>query len=86
MNKQQLIAQIASTAQVARDAGQSVTINPTLPTVSVYRGEGDEFFFQEHEADDLLTQARETLDNLIDEEDVAQIGEEEVILHQAQGW
>ena len=48
------IAQIQAIANAERLAGGSVVINNVLPTVSVITSAGDEYFFQEHEAEILL--------------------------------
>ena len=47
-------AQIQAIAKAERLAGGSVIINNVLPTVSVITSAGEEYFFQEHEAELLL--------------------------------
>ena len=64
---------IEKTAKAARRAGDKVEINYGLPYVSVKVGH-DEYFFQEHEASDLLD---EVPDN---------VNDEDYILWVAQGW
>lgn len=86
MNNQELIKQISNTAEAARNSGQSITVDNMLPTVEVYRGEDDVFFFQESEASGLLEQACQLLERLTEDDVEVEIGEEDVILFQAQGW
>lgn len=63
-----------SRAESEREAGGSVTIDNHLPTVTVNMSDGSEYFFQEHEASELLD---EVPDN---------ISPEDYILAIAQGW
>lgn len=83
MDNQRLVSQILSTAASARRSGQEVEIDNMLPTVSVTRGEDDNFFFQEHEATSLLERASSLIHSL---GDPADLGEDDVILYMAQGW
>lgn len=61
-------------ANAERAAGGSVEIDYRLPSVAVELSDGSEFFFQEHEASDLLDEVPEN------------INEEDYILAVAQGW
>jgi hypothetical protein len=85
MNTTDLIAQIKGTAQKAEQAGQKVSIDNMLPTVSVVRGDDDEYFFQEHEAQDLIDRCEKLISDLGEDAEQS-LSVEEVILHQAQGW
>lgn len=80
-----IIENILTTAQAARDAGQTIRIERTLPAIEINRGEDDVFAFQEHEAEALLEQAKELI---LDLEELAetQLSVEDVLLSQAQGW
>ena len=79
MAPKEIKTQIELIADSARSAGQYVEINPYLPTVLVYRGPDDEYFFQEHEASELLDKA-ETVSNEYE------VSQEDYILWSAQGW
>lgn len=48
---------IRATIDAAKESGQYVQISSALPAVHVYRGEDDEFSFQEHEAREVLNEA-----------------------------
>lgn len=48
---------IHASIQASKDAGCTVEINQNLPSVFIDLGEGNEYFFQEHEASELLIQA-----------------------------
>lgn len=61
-------------AQAERDAGGRIDIDHGLPTVAVTMSDGSEYFFQEHEASELLDEVPEN------------IAEEDYILALAQGW
>lgn len=74
MTHEELVTQITRIADAAREEGQYVEINDVLPTVLIYRGEDDEFFFQEHEAVDLL----QTVPDYVNVEDY--------LLYIAQEW
>jgi len=56
------------------DAGGSIEIDTGLPTVAITMSNGDEYFFQEHEASELL-------DSVPDN-----INAEDFLLAIAQGW
>jgi hypothetical protein len=85
MKTEDLIKQILSTAKMARASGQSVKIDAMLPTVSVISEEGDEYYFQEHEATRLIEDAEATIKGLgeLAEESVSV---EDYLLYSAQGW
>ena len=48
--------QIEQRANIARAEGQWVKIELTLPSITVHRGEDDEFHFQEWAAEELLAE------------------------------
>ena len=74
MTIEEVVKMIEKTANAARKSCQYVIIDSVLPTVYVYRGEDDDFHFQEHEANDLLSQVPDYADP------------EDYILYIAQGW
>lgn len=84
MKDETLIEQIRNTAKAAQESGQSVSIDAVLPTVCVTRGVDDAFFFQEHEATELLKYVDNALANI--GEAAIDISEEDYLLYLAQGW
>ncbi len=80
MQPHELADQIAEVADAARRCGQKIEINQVLPYVSVDTG-ADSYFFQGHEAEELLNAAEETIGTINDNGVV-----EDVILWMAQGW
>ena len=72
-------------AKAARDSGQTISIERTLPAIEINRGEDDVFAFQEHEAEELLNQAKELILDL-GEEAETQLSVEDVLLSQEQNW
>jgi hypothetical protein len=48
-------------AQAERDAGGSCTINMHLPEVSITMSDGQVWYYQEWQADEVLNEARETM-------------------------
>lgn len=64
------------TAATARRCGASVTINYNLPYVGVVTTDGQEYFFQEHEAEKLLADAGY----------FTKPDPEDVIVWMSQGW
>lgn len=69
-----LIKQFEEIAAAAREAGCTVEIDHGLPWVAVSDGVGGEWFFQEHEAEELLATVPEELHA------------EDYILAVSQGW
>lgn len=72
--------EIERIANACRASGQFVEYDHRLPSVLVYRGKGDEFFFQEHEAQSLVDEfesCKELQDTLFFED---------WLLWCAQGW
>ena len=67
---------VIKSANAARAAGQTISINWDIPTVAVDRGDCI-YFFQEHEASQLLDEA----DNNRDDSSV-----EDYLLWSAQSW
>ena len=79
MEQSELIEQIEETARYCREEGQSVEINHSMQWVAINMGEdehGDlkEWFFQGEEADNLIEEVPDW------------INEEDYILWSAQGW
>jgi hypothetical protein len=79
MTKEEMKRMIEGTAQASRDAGATIEINQTLPYVAIKQSDGAEYFFQEHEASELLDE-HESIASLFD------VSLEDSILHDAQGW
>jgi len=75
----ELKQQIIKTADAAKAAGQWVEINDMLPTLTIYRGPDDEYFYQEWEALEVVNEYEELADRLV-------LDVEDVILWAAQGW
>lgn len=69
-----LVKQIEEVAKEARYEGQSIDIDPVLPSVTIRRGEDDWYHFQEWQANDLLA----TVPPNVDAEDY--------LLYTAQSW
>ncbi len=79
MTNQEMGAQIEQSATAELAAGASIEINNSLPYVAITMSNGDEYFFQEHEASELLDEHESSaskFDTTI----------EQSILHSAQGW
>lgn len=70
----ELIAQYTERAEAERQAGGSIEIDAMLPSISVKLSDGSEYFFQEHEADDILASVPDGFDP------------EDFILATAQNW
>lgn len=79
MTNEQMKQQIERCAQAERDAGATIEINTGLPYVAITMSNGDEYFFQEHEADELLDEHNASADKF-------DTTVEDSILHSAQGW
>ena len=69
-----LVEQYEDRADAEREAGTTIEINSGLPYVAIEFTNGDEYFFQDEEADELLD---EVPDN---------INEEDYILAISQNW
>lgn len=69
-----MIKDITSTAKAQREAGAFVNIDHRLPTVLVHLDDDEEFFFQEHEASELLDHTPE------------QVSEQDYLLWLSKGW
>ena len=54
MTNEELKAQYEARANAERSGGGVCVIDNVLPTVFICTGSGDEYFFQEHEASDLI--------------------------------
>lgn len=74
MTEDELRIQMEDTADAERQAGGSVEINSRLPYVAVNLSDGSEYFFQGEEADDLLAEVPDF------------VNDEDFILWSAQGW
>jgi hypothetical protein len=74
MTNKQFAADIKRRAQAERKAGGSIKIDRRLPWVAIVLSDGSEYFFQEHEASELL-------DGIPDF-----VNEEDFLLAMAQGW
>ena len=81
----ELVQNINSTAMKARESGQSVTVDYGLPCLSVVRGEDDEYFFQEADADRIIQDYRSVISSIEEESGLA-LSMEDYILYVAQGW
>jgi hypothetical protein len=53
-----LAKQYRERAQAERDAGGSCTIDRGLPSISIKMSSGEEFYYQEHEADRIIEEAK----------------------------
>ena len=70
-----MIEEIQKTADVNYGFGWRIEINSKIPTVAIKNPDGEtEWFFQEHEADDLLESIPED------------VNEEDYLLWAMQGW
>lgn len=78
MSKKQLAKQFEKRAEAERKGGGKVEINKTADSISVVLSDGSEYFFQGHEADELLAQAEKDFDG--------EISDEDYILAVAQNW
>lgn len=74
MTRQELIKLIESDAEYAKNNGQFITVNESLPYVDVDLGHGNEYFFQGEEASDLINSVPDW------------INAKDYILWLAQGW
>lgn len=74
MTNEQFAADLEARHNAELAAGGSIVINHNLPTVAVYLSDGNSYFFQEHEAAELL-------DGVPD-----YVNEEVFLLAMAQGW
>ena len=79
MTNKQMQKQINNTADAARKAGQTISIDWGLPYVSIVCSESDEYFFQGEEASNLLAEAVEAGNKFY-------VSSEDYLLHIAQGW
>jgi len=79
MTNQEMKQQIEQSAQFELEAGASIEINNGLPYVAITMSNGDEYFFQESEASDLLDEHNMSADKF-------DTTVEASILHSAQGW
>ncbi len=57
-----LADQLEDRANAEREAGGSIEIDPVLPSVSIIMSSGEEYHFQEWEADELLAKVPENID------------------------
>lgn len=71
---EKLVNQYESLANSEREGGGKIKINYGLPTIRIQMSDGTDYFFQEHEATDLLDQVPDN------------ISPEDFILAQAQNW
>lgn len=69
-----LVQQMQHTAKEARKEGQTVEINTVLPSIDIDCGNGDEYHFQEHEAERMLAEVPSNVDA------------EDYLLWSAQSW
>lgn len=69
-----MVAQYETRAKHERQGGGNIDIDYSLPSISVTMSSGEDYFFQEHEAQELLDGVPEN------------ISAEDFILAQAQGW
>lgn len=79
MTNEQMKEQIEGAAAAERAAGGKIEINNRLPYVAVTMSYGSEYFFQDSEADDLLTKAEKAGEKF-------GVSEADYILWSAQGW
>ena len=56
--------QVIKASNAELKAGTKIEMNRILPTVSIRYHDGEEYFFQEHEASDLLDRAKALADRL----------------------
>ncbi len=57
-----LADQLEQRAEAEREGGGTIEIDPVLPSVSIRMSSGEEYFFQEWEADELLAKVPENID------------------------
>ena len=69
-----LLKQYRKRAKDERDGGGSIEIDMVLPSIAITMSDGEEYYFQEHEADELLATVPEN------------ISAEDFILASAQNW
>jgi len=69
-----LVSQYESRARSEMEAGGTIDIDHMLPTIAIVMSDGSKYFFQEHEAEEILSQIP---DNIADED---------FLLAQAQNW
>lgn len=81
----EIVNQVVKTALKARLEGKEVVIYRSLPSVSVKTSGDEEYFFQEHEAEQLIERAQKAVDELASESLPAP-DIEDYILYLAQGW
>lgn len=74
MTNEQYAADLQTRHDAELAAGGAIVINHSLPTVAIYLSDGNSYFFQEHEAAELI-------DGVPDF-----VNEEVFLLAQAQGW
>ena len=74
MTRKQFTAQVEKIARAEYNAGGSVEINHGLPYVAVTCSNGEEYFFQGDEADDLLKEVPDYLND------------EDYIMYQSTNW
>jgi hypothetical protein len=79
MTNEEMRDQIEKSAQFERDAGGTIEINDRMPYVAIQMSNGDEYFFQGQEADELLDEHNASADRF-------NTSVEDSILHSAQGW
>ncbi|MEO7047753.1 MAG: hypothetical protein ABI091_20815 [Ferruginibacter sp.] len=79
MTDQEIINAVEETCKSARDNGQSIEIDYNLPFVSIDNNNGESYFFEGQEADELINEARNGKIS-----DLCTI--EDIILWQSQGW
>lgn len=72
--QQSILNDIDKTAQAVRASGGRVDINYGLPSIAITNPDGSEYFFQEHEASEIL-------DSIPDE-----VFEVDYIMWSAQSW
>jgi hypothetical protein len=80
-----LVDQVQRTAVSAINSGQSVVIDRMLPSVAIYHGPDQEFFFQEHEAKKLLDDAEVAVEGLVQETHQVLVVED-YLLFLSQSW
>jgi hypothetical protein len=79
MKTTQLSKQVNKAALLAKKSGQTIEINYNLPYVAVNNNNGDKYFFQGEEADNLIEEARKSPLYMF-------CSIENIILWQSQGW
>jgi hypothetical protein len=79
MTNAEMKLEIETSAFGEYHGGGDVTINNMLPTVSVVNSNGDEYFFQGHEAEELLAEAEAAADKF-------DVTPEDYLMMASQGW